>query len=210
MKNYSLNETQSKNFILNYIIIGKQIIINYANDDVDIIPYSTSNEKKILNKMKSQVLNSKKYLNEVNNKFEIFLKLFIDEILLFILYIIAVINIKITLIQSIIYSIIFPIVIALTGYKLNKYHNIRTDIKKNLLFLNNEDNLNLTIRNNPEITKGLDKELIEKIYRNDGNNFSFTFNTIDNIKYRELQEIYRYVDKNINNKPSTLKRKIKN
>lgn len=207
MKNYSLSETQSKNFILNYIIIGKQIIINYANNDIDVIPYSISNEKEILNKMKNQVLNSKRYSSELNNKFEIFLKLFIDEVILFILCIIAMININFTLIPSIICSIIFPIVIGLTGYKLNKYHNIRKDIKKNLLFLNNEDNLNQTIRNNHKITEGLDEKLREKIYIKETNNFSFTFNTIDNIKYRELQEIYRCVNNNINNKPNTLERK---
>ena len=87
MKDYSIGKNNSKHFILNYIIIGKQIIVYYANDDVDTFDYSIEKEKEILERMKYQVISSKNFYKGLNTKFEIFLKLFINEILLFIMFI---------------------------------------------------------------------------------------------------------------------------
>ena len=207
MKDYSLNDIQRKKFILNYIIIGKQIIVYYANDDVDTFDYSIEKEKEILERMKYQVISSKSFYKGLNTKFEIFLKLFINEILLFIMFIIGSMSITLTLITNIIGSILLPISILITGYNLNKCNSIRNDFKKHLLFLSNEEYFNNVIRNNLDATKELDEKLRKKVFNDESNNFRFSINTIDNMEYKELREVYRYVDNSVNNKPNTLERK---
>ena len=207
MKDYSLNDIQRKKFKLNYIIIGKQIIVYYANDDVDTFDYSIEKEKEILERMKYQVISSKRFYKGLNTKFEIFLKLFINEILLFIMFIIGSMSITLTLIPNIIGSILLPISILITGYNLNKCNSIRNDFKKHLLFLNNEEYFNNIIRNNLDATKELDEKLRKKVFNDESNNFRFSINTIDNMEYKELREVYRYVDNSVNNKPNTLERK---
>lgn len=207
MKDYSIVKNNNKHFILNYIIIGKQIIVYYANDDVDTFYYSIEKEKEILERMKYQVISSKRFYKGLNTKFEIFLKLFINEILLFIMFIIGSMSITLTLIPNIIGSILLPISILITGYNLNKCNSIRNDFKKHLLFLNNEEYFNNIIRNNLDATKELDEKLRKKVFNDESNNFRFSINTIDNMEYKELREVYRYVDNSVNNKPNTLERK---
>lgn len=204
MKDYSISKNSSKHFILNYIIIGNKLIVYYANDDVDSFEYSKELEKDILEKMKYQVINSKNFYMGLNTKLEIFLKLLINEILLFIMFIIGCMNINFTLIPNIIGSVLLPISMIITGYKLNKCNKIRNDFKKHMLFINNEDNLNEVIRNNVDITRGLDEELRRKVFKSESNNFKFNINTIDDFKYKELREVYRYVD---NKNKSLIKRK---
>ena len=48
MKNYSLNYNEYKMFILNYEIKDDRIIINYADGEKSLIPYTFQNEKKRL------------------------------------------------------------------------------------------------------------------------------------------------------------------
>ena len=208
MKDYSLNKVSAKNFILNYIVMSDKLIVYYADHGTDIFDYSIEKEKLVLEKMKNQVLNSKRFVSFLNNKYEIFLKLFIDEILLFVLFVITAVNLKISLISVIVSSIIFPVMISLTGYKLNDYIKIKNDIKKHLLFLNNENSLNLVIRNDLGSTKGLDDELRAKVLRHVSNNFKFTLNTIDSMDYKEIKEVYEHVEKFIDNdKPKTLSKR---
>lgn len=204
MKDYSISKKSSKHFILNYIIIGNKLIVYYANDDVDSFEYSIDKEKEILERMKYQVTSSKKFYDGLNTKLEVFLKLLINEILLFTMFIMACMSINLTLIPNIIGTILLPTSIIITGYKLNKYNKIRNDFKKHLLFINNEDYLNNIIRNDIESTKGLEEKLRRKLNNNESNNFKFTINTIDGMEYKELREVYRYVD---NKNKSLTKRK---
>lgn len=46
MKYYTLNSKDATSFILNYEIKNNQIIVNYANGEHYIIPYTNDNEKK--------------------------------------------------------------------------------------------------------------------------------------------------------------------
>lgn len=204
MKDYSIGKNSGKHFILNYIIIGNKLIVYYANDDVDTFDYSIEKEKEILERMKYQVTSSKNFYDGLNTKLEIFLKLLINEILLFIMFVIGSMSIKLTLIPNIIGSILLPISIIITGYKLNKCNKIRNDFKKHLLFINNEDYLNNIIRNDIESTKELEEKLRRKVNNNESNNFKFTINTIDGMEYRELREVYRFVD---NKNKSLIKKK---
>lgn len=192
MKNYCLDKNCCKYFILNYVVINDNLIINKADGTVDCLPYNIENEKVVLKVMKEQVLGSKKFFYLLNKKYEIFLKLFLDEILLVILLIIAQGSIPIIYLFSEI--IIFSILIGLTAGKLFNYKKTRDDIKKNFLFIRNELELNPIIRNNYCGLDKVDGNLRDKVLLKEGKNFSFTLNTIDRLKYKELLSVYRDID----------------
>lgn len=203
LENYSLNKNEATSFILHYEVINAFIYITYGDGRIDVKSYSIEEEKRILKKMKNQVLNSKNFLVDLNYKFEIFFKLLLDEILLLTMFIVTIISIGLPYFSTIIGLLIFPIIMGFTSYKLNGYKKLRKDIKKNLLFVKNEDNLNIIIRNSPEVIN----KLRDKVLTKSSNKFVFTLNTIDRIKYEELQQIYDSVDKTINNRHKALNKK---
>ncbi len=57
MKDYSLNDQEANQFIINYEIKDNKIEINYASGDIKEIDYSVDNEKRILEEMENQVQN---------------------------------------------------------------------------------------------------------------------------------------------------------
>ena len=193
MKDYSLGKEYKKDFILHYEIINNYIYISKADGKIEIKKYYKEEEIKILEKMKNQVLNSKEFSTTLNQKFETFIKLFLDESLLLTMFIVTILSLGLPIIPTIIGFITFPIVMSLTGLKLGKYTKLRNDLKKNLLFLKNEDNLNPILRKNTELLK-------EKT-----NNFSFTLNTINDISYKQLIDLYSTL-----NKPKKLTKKRHN
>ena len=193
MKDYSLGKEYKKDFILHYEIINNYMYISKADGKIEIKKYSKEEEIKILEKMKNQVLNSKEFSTTLNQKFETFIKLFLDESLLLTMFIVTILSLGLPIIPTIIGFITFPIVMSLTGLKLGKYTKLRNDLKKNLLFLKNEDNLNPILRKNTELLK-------EKT-----NNFSFTLNTINDISYKQLIDLYSTL-----NKPKKLTKKRHN
>ncbi len=68
MKDYSFDDDEKKLFILNYEIEDDKIIINFAGGIKHVIPWTSDNEKIILEKMREQVLNSDEALNKFNKK----------------------------------------------------------------------------------------------------------------------------------------------
>ena len=193
MKDYSLSKEYKKDFILHYEIINNYMYISKADGKIEIKKYSKEEEIKILEKMKNQVLNSKEFSTTLNQKFETFVKLFLDESLLLTMFIVTILTLGLPIIPTIIGFITFPVIMTLTGLKLGKYTKLRNDLKKNLLFLKNEDNLNPILRKDTELLK-------EKT-----NNFSFTLNTINDISYKQLIDLYSTL-----NKPKKLTKKRHN
>ena len=63
MKDYSLNEEERKEFILNYAKEEDTITANFADGSSYIIPNTESNENKLEGKMIEQVANSKERKN---------------------------------------------------------------------------------------------------------------------------------------------------
>ena len=124
MKNYATNNESAKDFILKYIVFNNHLIINYANGSVEWIPYTIDNEKAILNKMKRQVLKSKRFLNNLNIKFEICVKLFLNMFLLFILFIISLFSATLPIWVICGSFIMFPTTMLITGYKLFSYQKV--------------------------------------------------------------------------------------
>lgn len=70
MKDYTLNEYDKRDFILNYMIENDQIKIRYADNTTYTIPYTSHNEKRIIKKMKLQVLNSGEFEDVQKRKFQ--------------------------------------------------------------------------------------------------------------------------------------------
>jgi len=73
MRDYSLTEEEKAKFILRYEIVnkivgGKRIVIKFATGEEQVIPYSTENEKRVLEIMKKQVLDAKEYGAEMLDK----------------------------------------------------------------------------------------------------------------------------------------------
>ena len=167
--------------------------ISKADGKIEIKKYSKEEEIKILEKMKNQVLNSKEFSTTLNQKFETFVKLFLDESLLLTMFIVTILTLGLPIIPTIIGFITFPVVMTLTGLKLRKYTKLRNDLKKNLLFIKNEEKLNPILRKDTELLK-------EKT-----NNFSFTLNTINDISYKQLIDLYSTL-----NKPKKLTKKRHN
>lgn len=64
MKDYTITTKQKNYFILNYKKDENDITVFFASGDTISIPNNIENEKKILETMKEQVINSKPYLNK--------------------------------------------------------------------------------------------------------------------------------------------------
>lgn len=210
MKNYSFIEKTAKEFILSYKIIDDTIVITKADNSIEILQFSLQNEQSVLERMKEQVIRAKAFFKNINIYFEIFSKLLLNEITLLVMFLVMKFSIGIALLPTIMGLVIFSTIMSITIYKLSKYRCLRDDIKKNLLFLNNEDCLNLAIRSNPKATEELPTRLKDKILSNDTSR-PFTLNTIDKIKYRELKQIYNQVEKIVGrSKRKIRKRKNRN
>lgn len=209
MRDYSIDKDEAKEFILNYLIMGDKLLVYYANGNVEDIDYSVQAEKEVLERMKAQVLNSKRFSENLNFKFDVFFKLLVNEIMLLILFAVTAFNINMTVIPAVLSIIVFATIIGLTVYKMVDYQNLRNDIRKNNLFLDNEDNLNPVIRYTPEVIRGLDERLKAKVLDSDSDNFSFTFNTVDRMEYKELDQVYKHVEDVISEDKPKVLRKVK-
>lgn len=209
MRDYSIDKDEAKEFILNYLIMGDKLLVYYANGNVEDIDYSVQAEKEVLERMKAQVLNSKRFSENLNFKFDVFFKLLVNEIMLLILFAVTAFNINMTVIPAVLSIIVFATIIGLTVYKMVDYQNLRNDIRKNNLFLDNEDNLNPVIRYTPEVIRGLDERLKAKVLDSDSDNFSFTFNTVGRMEYKELDQVYKHVEDVISEDKPKVLRKVK-
>ena len=188
MRNY-IKWDNKKDFIMGYDIKDNDIIIRYGDNSTSKVSYSRDKEKELLEKMKEQVLASKVNLSEFKNKADIFKKLLLDELVLLLMFIIAIVSVGIPVFTMVMGFSIFLMAISFTCVKLEDYIKIRDDIRKRLLFVNNEECLNIKIRNQPEVVRNLDECLYNKTFPR-GLAMPFSLNTINNIEYRDLKDIY--------------------
>jgi len=208
LKNYSINEEMSHDFIMHYKIVDDLLIVNYGNGEIRRLKYSTKNEKELLQKMKHQVLDSKLFLGMLNTKWEIYLKLIIYEILFGTLFGVMMFVGDMPIVGALGGSLSFGTGIIFTSYKLNDCKKLRDDLKKNLLFVNNENNLNEIIRNEPEFVDKIDYKYRTKAINPERFDFSFTLNTIDSIEYDDLDAMYKQIEE-IVDRPKILKKSKK-
>lgn len=155
MKNYTLTVDESENFILGYSIKDENIVIRYGDGNFIFEPYSVDNEKKILNIMKQQILDYKKY-----QKYQIAaLVKTINGILanlIFAGFSFDILNITSSIILKIIF-LILVVYFSLNGFistiDIPSQFEILNDIKKNKEFIEFEKkiNSNLSGHNLPSI-----------------------------------------------------------
>ena len=200
MKDYSLNLEESKKFILNYEIeeATKNLIINLASGEKYPVPYTIENEKKILKKMKEQVLNSDKSRIKIEKNIKHNWKYLIFDILMIVF---NVFNIKmgctISPKGSAIFAAMFMIfTIIRTVYMIESKKTIK-DINKQQMFLENEELLNEKIMSNSNIllnTNEKTKDIVisnknDMFYSNKKKKKVFNLNNIDKIKYKEIEKM---------------------
>ena len=212
LKYYSQNFKNEDCFILNYKVINNRIIVNYANGNVDVFVYSIDREKEILSQMKEQVLGSKGCLKSLYNETMIYFKLLTNKLALFIFFVAIMLFFDVSLLAAAVTFTYFPVVIGLLVRKLIKCKGVIEDVKKNLLFLSNEEKINSDIRNKSEVRENIVEEVRDKVFSLDNGSFPFSFNSIDEISFDELKEIYDSAvePKESNNAKVLSKKKIRN
>ena len=207
MKDYTIENYEKFNFILNYDKKDKKIIINYADGKSLIKDYSIELEKFLLEKMKQQVLLSDSYYEKIQDKIKK-----------------NNTGIKTSIICSIFIAIIFILtnsmfflsltcegltIFCLVYRVLKKKYltNIEKDIKKNKLFIQKEiefkSNVNKEMgiytnlkTNTNRLIKTLNKEKENPTWILDNITSFPTINDIDEFSYEAIRELDDLIKKN--------------
>lgn len=192
MKDYSLNKYDKRDFILNYMIENDQIKIRYADNKTYTIPYTSHNEKKIIKKMKLQVLNSGKFEDEQKENVKKNIKGLIANIVILGLNILSIIYLDSGMISYII-SIISAFTLEAYTCNIIKIKRALEDIEKNKLFINNEEEINKSIVENKNILNNVDKEVTEIIQSARDENNVINISSIENLKLKELKSLLEII-----------------
>ncbi len=190
MKYYSFDYENSGEFILNYRIENNQIIINLASGKKYITPYSIDTERRLLRLMKNQVNNAKYYERKQKESFSKALNHAIYGVLFLILDIIllvtgsAINNILIAL------CAIWFAFVSFLNISIMIYSKLDIkDIKKNKLFVNNEELLSDNTKVNERTLTNVSSKTKELVASTPLERPIFTLNSIDKISYRDLKQI---------------------
>lgn len=202
MKKYTsldwlLEIEDNDNIILGYKIKDDKILIDFSNKlESHHIPYSFENEKKVLEQMKKQISEPsyQKRISHINNYVVEKYTSLSDYLLPLIKIAIELILIDLT--NPTIFNVILLILaganagifIAKIGI-LIEFDKILKDIDKNTLFLENEDEINEYLKENPDIIDELPKKAKELIISPYNKEQNININILDKIKYKQLKKI---------------------
>lgn len=217
MKDYTLDSEEAVSFILNYEIKDNQIIVNYANGEHYIIPYTNDNEEKILKKMEDQVY-SAQYYDELSKKI---LKKSRNWILFCILMIILLKTNSsfIPLMQN----ILIGSCTLCIGWKILYIKYIKAninDLEKNKMLLDNQEKLNKMIKENQNILTNSNEKIKEMVKSTPEDKPVFTLNSVEKLKLKELKATLENIqreeefksnyssDNESNDRPITLSKSI--
>lgn len=192
MKDYSLNKYDKRDFILNYMIENDQIKIRYADNKTYTIPYTSHNEKKIIKKMKLQVLNSGKFEDEQKENVKKNIKGLIANIVILGLNILSIVYLDGGMISYII-SIISAFTLEAYTCNIIKIKRALKDIEKNKLLINNEEEINKSIVENKNILNNVDKEVTEIIQSARDENNAINISSIENLNLKELKSLLEII-----------------
>lgn len=190
MKDYSLNYEDSKTFILNYKIEDNQIIVNLASGEEYIIPYSLENEKKLLEQMKEQVIDSDVFKSKQEKRFSVAWKwaIWSGAMLVFNAVALATGSSSLPIVNGIcagwfVFDTTYRVYSMIDSKKKIK------DVNKNRMFLNNEELLNEKVKSNQNILSNTNTKTKELVASTPEDAQVFSLNTMDKIKYQELKTI---------------------
>lgn len=177
MKDYSLNDEERKNFVLNYTKEEETITANFADGSSYTVPNTENNENKIEGKMIEQVVSSKvKEKKLVNSNTANILLICVVTIA----SIVGVLSIKnIPTIKAIAFAIGAATTLNMPMLiKLAKNNSTLKDIQKNRYFVNNQEVINRGITNTNVLANSNTKEEVITI-----NDIDYSYN------YDELKQI---------------------
>lgn len=178
MKDYSLNEEERRNFVLNYTKDEETITVNFADGSSYTIPNTESNENKLEGKMVDQVVKSKERKHKAINSTGI-------TILIMFLFTVASLNGAYWLgnmsqIKEIALGLGIAAVVNIPMFaKIIKNNSLLRDIEKNKFFVKNQEVINRGLNNTNVLVNSNvpEKEII-------------TINDMDySYKYNELKQI---------------------
>lgn len=192
MKDYSLNKYDKRDFILNYMIENDQIKIRYADNKTYTIPYTSHNEKKIIKKMKLQVLNSGKFEDEQKENVKKNIKGLIANIAIIGFNILSIVSLDGGMMSYII-SIISAFTLEAYTCNIIKIQRTLKDIEKNKLLMNNEEEINKSIVENKNILNNVDKEVTEIIQSARDENNAINISSIENLNLKELKSLLEII-----------------
>lgn len=192
MKDYTLNKYDKRDFILNYMIENDQIKIKYADNKTYTIPYTTHNEKRIIRKMKLQVLNSGEFEDVQKENFKKNIKGLIANIVILGLNILSIVYLDGGMISYII-SIISAFTLEAYTCNIIKIKRALEDIEKNKLLINNEEEINKSIVENKNILNNVDKEVTEIIQSARDENNVINISSIESLKLKELKSLLEII-----------------
>lgn len=193
MLNY-VDQEGKKTFIKSYTHSGAMLIIHYASGKDASIVYTREKEIEILKTMKEQVLNAKDFKKSKKIGF------IIDTILAFIEAFCTVINVYAVTFSSLpIYNMLAALFTSLlTAHFVRKAMDTKddlNDINKNMLFVEKEEELNKTIRENPDVllyTKSTTQNMVRSVPKEEP---PLTVNSIDQVPYSDIKELVRHIPK---------------
>ncbi len=179
MKDYTLNKEDERAFILNYEVKDNKIIVNFASGKKYEVPYTEEDEKIILTLMKEQVNNTEKFEKTAKKKLKVMTRWIIYSIvnIVFVATILLT-GSSTTPVVQVICGSLFILSGILKSCVLVDIKTKLKDLKKNQLFLDNEDFFKSKEKTN---TDALNKE--ETVRE------TITLNDIDKMSYNEVKEM---------------------
>ncbi len=221
MKDYTLNFKDAKSFILNYEIKDNQIMVNYANGEHYIIPYTNDNEKKILKKMEDQVhdaQNSDDTLKRKRRRAGIWI---ISSILIIIssFYAIKSGHSISPLMENILIAW-FTFNIGFQIFYIKCVTKILKDLEKNKILLDNQEKINEMIKENQNILTNSNEKIKKMVKSTPEDKPVFTLNSVEKLELKELKSLLENIQKEekfkfdyssnneSNDKPLTLSKSI--
>jgi len=191
MKNYALNFEDSRSFILNYKVEENEIKVNFASGEKYIVPYSMENERRILEKMKNQILFSEEFEKKQQKRFSSSLKWSLWDVAMISLIAVIMSNgiANYSPVINVIIMCFYTIDIFFRIYSMIDSNVKYKDIQKNKMFLKNEELINSKVRSNQNILCNTKIETRNLITSTPEEKPVFNLNNIDKIDSNELEYI---------------------
>jgi len=180
MLDYSLNDNEKENFILNYEINGDEIKVNVASGDEYSVPYTKENEENIIKKMEEQISNANDFIKGCETDKETSVKMMIFCGILACACSYIFIN-KFSLLPFLLaIGNIYVISRCYKDYQRDK--TLLKDLEKHTLFLEHKDVINKYLAKGNEKVK---EESMNPVITDNNTNI-LTVNDVHDMNYEDI------------------------
>ena len=199
MKDYSLNDKDRKNFVLDYKISkdGK-IIVRMAKGDPLVLPYNEHNEQTLLRKMEQQVKEASgtesKHIDEKEKNIK-FLKILSGIIAASAIFVFAS---DIVFLDTICWLLISFASVGgvINAAKVVQINNLLRDLKLNQEFLEIKDKINANVKSNQNVLINVSSNTKNAVQNRSNDKPIFDINSFNNYSYRDLETIIENIERN--------------